>query len=293
MMREPAISNWSHLIHNQGHALLRRGGLMNLAAQWQFIPLWVALCYATVHWADVPWLLAVAQFNLFFALGLYLRYRLIEDTPTSRLGSGAQGYVELHGRAFLPEGEGYRGHPDLPVTVWLPGYVEDQPFVLDDGKGRCLLYPDAAEILTRPADNHLDWLYAIYPGQTLYVLGEMRTLAGDNGRLSHSVRVSELLARWKRRPEVLLEAYDRNGNGVLDPDEWEQVRRTAGQVAGADAQDERQRPGTHIIDRSATGGRLFLITNIPPDELAGRFRLAFLLHLFVWLGLMAWVQGYS
>lgn len=275
----------AQVLRHHSRVIFRRGGLINLAARPLFVLIWALLCYGVVARFGMEWLWLPALFNLYFALGLYRRYRLIEDTATSRLSSSAQGYVELEGKAWLPDGEAYRGLAHLPVTVWLPGYIEKEPFYVADEFGRCLLYPQQAEIVTQTADNHLYWLHAIYPGQTLYALGDMRTLGGENLQLCQREQVSELLAEWKSRPADLIEHFDQNKNGRLDAEEWQQVVKSAQRLAKEDIRQKRSEPGTHVIDNSL-GGRLFMITNIPPDELAWRYRIASWVHGVVWFGLL-------
>ncbi len=93
------------------------------------------------------------------------RARLIEDTPTSRIRSAAQGYVELHG--FARAGD----EPPLaaPLTgtpcLWYRYRIEreesgnrrarwsivesgssERPFWLDDDSGRCSVKPKGAEV---------------------------------------------------------------------------------------------------------------------------------------------------
>ncbi len=283
-MQAIGVFAWEQVARNQAASVLRRAGLLNFAAQLKFIPVWLALGYLIILKAAPIWLLLLACCNLLFAIRFFQRYRLMLDTPHSFISQSAQGYVSLRGRAFLPAGECTRGLANLPVTLWIPGYIEDQPFVIDDGYGHCLLYPRYAEIVTSPADTYLDWLHAIYPGQELYVLGDMRTLKTDNHQpLRH--RMAELLSRWKLKPNILLESYDRNGDGRLDEEEWQQVCKTAEQVAQEDFLREQQTVGTQVIERSS-GGRLFMITNIPPARLAHRYRRAMWMHSTAWLGLM-------
>jgi len=52
-----------------------------------------------------------------FAFIFFRRARIIEDTPTSKIRSAAQGYVELAGRGELMEGE--------PVALWHPAPVKN------------------------------------------------------------------------------------------------------------------------------------------------------------------------
>jgi hypothetical protein len=97
--------------------------------------------------------------------------RMLEDTPTSRIRSAAQGYVELAGRS-----RALRGAPNLaPLTqrpcVWWRYRIQrrtgskaggrqrtrwqtvhsgrsELPFLLDDGTGECVVQPSGAEMVT-------------------------------------------------------------------------------------------------------------------------------------------------
>ena len=279
-------ADWLEIAENQRYAVLRRGGLINLVALLRFGVSWLLLAAWLFTYANPLWLLLLGNISLLFALGLTRRYRLITDTPTSRLSSSAQGYVELHGTVALPDGESCRGLPHLPATVWLPGYVEDAPFVLDDGLGRCLLYPGEAEIVIQPGHTHFSWLHAIYPGQMLYVLGELHTQrAQPLESLSRRERLAQVLAGWKAEPLELLRGFDANGNGKIDPDEWQQARAAAESWVADDEVDERRAPAIHTMSHAAAG-QVFLITNIPPERLARRYALAAVLYTLLWLGLM-------
>lgn len=281
--------DWRYVAEHQRFALLRRGGLLNLLALPSVMLLWLGIGFAVSRYAAPVWLFVPATLSLVVALGHFKRYRLIVDTPTSRLSSGAQGYVELHGTARLPEGESFRGLPHLPVTLWLPGYVEDLPFVLDDGTGQCLIYPSDAEIITQAGDTHFSWLTAIYPGQTLYALGELQTLRPDSGQAAQRERVAALLAEWKRDPAQLRQHFDTDANGELDAEEWQQVRQAAEAWAEQDLRAAQRQAATHSM-AGASHGQLFLLTNIPPERLARRYRWAAYFHCGYWLAALAWLH---
>jgi hypothetical protein len=95
--------------------------------------------------------------------------RLIEDTPTSRIRSAAQGYVELSGRGIpLPGTQNLAPLTQRPCVWWryrISRKVEGRgknrrdrwqtiasgtsavPFLLDDGTGQCIVQPDGAEVI--------------------------------------------------------------------------------------------------------------------------------------------------
>lgn len=120
-------------------------------------------------WVAVPAAIGLACFIATFVF--VRRGRLIEDMPTSRVRSAAQGYVELEGTARLMDG--------LPVIcpltasrcVWWRYTVEerqttigangrrqtrwvtvdsgrsDDCFLLEDGTGACIVDPEGAEVI--------------------------------------------------------------------------------------------------------------------------------------------------
>lgn len=126
--------------------------------------------FATLPNEDLAWWFggtSVVVVGAFIACFVFLkRTRLMEDMPTSRLRSAAQGYVEVEGVASLMEGP-----PILcPLTstrcVWWKYSVEekqsdgrntkwvkvdsgcsDDSFLLDDGTGQCVVDPVGATVI--------------------------------------------------------------------------------------------------------------------------------------------------
>jgi hypothetical protein len=105
------------------------------------------------------------------ALRWVRKARTIEDMPTSRIRSAAQGYVELAGRALpLPDTRNLAPLTQRPCVWWryrISKKVEggsgknrrqhwqtvasgrsSLPFLLDDETGQCIVKPDGAEIVT-------------------------------------------------------------------------------------------------------------------------------------------------
>ena len=121
------------------------------------VPSWQVILSAMMAISLIAWISA-----------LY-RMRTIRDTPTSKIVSAAQGYVELTG-----QGKAYSDVPLLSKNLLLPclwyryiieykdsnnkwktienGESEDL-FILDDGSGRCVIDPSGAEILVRSVDG--------------------------------------------------------------------------------------------------------------------------------------------
>jgi hypothetical protein len=119
--------------------------------------------------ADTPavWpyaLAAMALVSLAAWIGNYRRLRHISDTPTSRVASAAQGYVELIGRAdHLPGCRLLSKLTELPCNwyrydiskkgsdnKW--SHVESgestDPFLIKDETGLCVIDPEGAEIVS-------------------------------------------------------------------------------------------------------------------------------------------------
>jgi hypothetical protein len=122
-------------------------------------------------WLIVIGLSASAVYSFWYAFKAWRRNRIIEDTPTSRVRSAAQGYVELSGcGAPLPNAANKAPLTGIPCTWWrykieerrytgrsrswstIQSDTSAAPFLLDDGTGQCLIDPRGAEVLPSASD---------------------------------------------------------------------------------------------------------------------------------------------
>jgi hypothetical protein len=124
---------------------------------------------ATPHYSVFVAVLAALNCYLFYLIWRNLhRARIIEDTPTARVRSAAQGYVELEGYARqLPEQTHVAPLTGTPC-VWFRFKIEEQrsssgssgshwsvvesrhssePFIFFDQTGDCLVDPRGSEVL--------------------------------------------------------------------------------------------------------------------------------------------------
>jgi len=116
-------------------------------------------------WLLVIGLSASAVYSFWYAFKAWAKNRVIEDTPTSRVRSAAQGYVELSGQGLLPADSQNKGPlTGMPCTWWrykveersyngrsrswstVDSGTSEAPFLLDDGTGQCLIDPRGAEV---------------------------------------------------------------------------------------------------------------------------------------------------
>jgi hypothetical protein len=122
-------------------------------------------------WLIIAALAAAAAYSFWYAFKAWAKNRVIEDTPTSRVRSAAQGYVEISGLSVLPP----NCHTKAPLTripcAWwrykieerryagrsrswctIQGDTSTEPFLLDDGTGQCLIDPRGAEVFPGASD---------------------------------------------------------------------------------------------------------------------------------------------
>jgi hypothetical protein len=256
---------------------------------------------------------------LLLACGLYgwlrtLQHaRLILDTPTSKVGSAAQGYVELRGH-----GEPLAGTPllspltGLPVIwyrlatyrrnserKWVHAHTEesDASFLLQDATGVCAVDPEGAEMLVRREDTmergdirQVQW--CLLRHDPIYVLGDFHTLGSITPELDMAAQVRDLLAEWKRDHKRLLARFDLDGDGQISLKEWELARAQAKREVAKQRQEVLAAPEAHVV-RKPDDGRLYLISDLDPARIARRYRWWSALHLSVFLGSAAAVAWLS
>ena len=248
----------------------------------------------------------MAVISLFAWYSALRRYRLILGTPTSRIESAAQGFVELLGDAVADGSPIIGKYSHLPC-LWYRYKVEvrdhenkwrtestgesDAPLMVDDGSGHCVIHPHGAEIISRHKDSWqvADYRYTewkILEGDEIYALGEFKTAGGSTTTITQNELVKQVLNEWKMDNEDLLKRFDLNNNGFLDMDEWMLARQAAKREANKRLTHARAEPDVHHLLKPHDG-RLFLLSNLAPEKLAGRFVLWTWLHLTIFFGALA------
>ena len=124
-----------------------------------------------IFWRTVMAVLAPVCF--WFGFRCWRRARLIEDVPTSRVRSAAQGYVELQGEAMLTSGTAMIAPLTRQPCVWWNYRIEERrrsgrntrwvtvdrdcsvtPFLIEDESGWCVVNPVGAEVFPQ---NSRSW----------------------------------------------------------------------------------------------------------------------------------------
>lgn len=265
----------------------------------------------------MPWWFAaiVGAISLALLYGSFTAWRkarTIEDVPTSKIRSAAQGYVELEGIA--------RADPGVPLEapltglpcLWYEYRIEEyerrgknsswrtlerrrshHAIIIEDNTGRCFVHPDRATINTqhkqvwrgshrRPAQHRAikQWSMGRYrytemrlhDGDPVYALGNFETLRPPTADELTNKAALELLAEWKKDYDQLVKRFDRDGDGDIDPDEWEHVRAAARREAYAKVSDKYDATPVHVMVYPPSKSQPFIISNRDPKRLTRTYR---------------------
>ena len=245
--------------------------------------------------------------SLFAWTSAYRRARAVDDTPTSKVASAAQGYVELVGT-----GRPLAGAPLLsPLShlpcLWFRYTVErkdsdnkwvqedkgesDASFIVDDGSGECVVDPEGAEMLVRRCDvfvrddlRYTQW--SLIEHDKLYVIGDFATLGSAEVRTDTAAEVRELLAAWKADRPALLQRFALDGDGEIGLREWELARAQARREVRQRQAEALAAPELHLM-RRPSDGRLYLISDLAPERIGRQYRWLAAFHAAVFLGASA------
>ncbi|AGA35442.1 hypothetical protein TVNIR_3818 [Thioalkalivibrio nitratireducens DSM 14787] len=263
--------------------------------------------------------LALVALGVAAAAGLYgfLRYsrllRLVADTPTARIRSAAQGFVQLEGAAGWLPGPEIRAPLTGHRCVWYRYRVEenrgqgskrrrvvidrgqsDDLFLLRDETGECVVDPDGATVIAPERDvwtasNRLTdfgpgpgsgWLRA---GRYRYVeerLSDRQALLvlGEFTTRQHqgqdrAERMRDLLGRWKNDPDIIAR-FDSDGDGRLSLQDWEAVRAHAHAEVERELANEVEPDAFHLLRRGTHGTqRVLVLSTLGESQLLFRQRL--------------------
>lgn len=264
------------------------------------------------------WLACVsltALISLVAWLSTLRRRRAIADTPTSRIASAAQGYVELRGTGKALDDPPLLSHLTTLPCLWYRYRVEEKSgsdkwrtvssgesevaFIIDDGSGRCVVDVDHAEILTRHKETwvkgryrHTEWKLLI--NDPVYALGDFRSIGGGTLELDTRRDIGALLGEWKKDRAGLLKRFDLDADGSVDVKEWALARQAARREVEKQHRDARNEADVHTL-RCPGGGQLYLISNLDPEKIARRYLYWAIFHLSVFfgsLGALPWLWQY-
>lgn len=192
----------------------------------------------------------------------------------------------------------------------LEGGVSDALFRLVDESGECVVDPDHAEVTPglsqvwygisrRPGGppprgsgfslfggrfRYREEL--IRPGDPLHAVGMLRTVGGPADQVPAREDVRALLAAWKRDP-TRMRGFDANGDGQVDPAEWDAARKAAESEVGRRRTERAANPGVTVLAAPPAPGGPFLLSAVRQDDLARRYRWSALARLALFFGATA------
>lgn len=263
--------------------ILLRGLLISSISSWMYVPALMLVIWLTSE-RNLPTLLAIAAaVSLFASVLLFIRWRTLLDTPTTSLRNVAQGYAEVIGTAMTMPNEVGPGPFYLPPVVWFsrPSQQSREQFLVEDEYGSCTIDPRKAEIITELYYRQQYWYRAIFPGQKVYVLGQLTTVNGhktDNQR--HQV-ILGTLADWKKDHYEMLRRFDKNDDGKIDDQELKLAKQAAESVVDDELDHSYRQSATHLIEKPRDG-RPFILSSIPLEKLLRRYWQAIVFHLCAW-----------
>ena len=260
----------------------------------------------------------------FYRMSWWYRHaRMIENVPTAKIRSAAQGYVELSGRTKLMDGPVIISPLTGNTCVWYSYKIEERVnsfhrdknshsnwrvvqqkrseelFILEDDTGRCVIDPDDADVI---ATNKKTWhKHQVIPprryteeliteGELLYAIGLFKTVADVEDRKIRQ-QVAHLLRQWKNDPNQLIHLYDSNRDGELQVDEWENARKAADSHVRLEQGNREKLGQLSVLSSSTHQDQAFILSTISEQKLVKKYKWRArrtLLLFFVSGGIAVW-----
>jgi hypothetical protein len=260
----------------------------------------------------------------FYRMSWWYRHaRIIENVPTAKIRSAAQGYVELSGRTKLMDGPMIVSPLTGRSCVWYSYKIEERTnnfrheknghshwrlveqkrseevFILEDDTGQCVIDPDDADVI---ATNKKTWHkqhvtpprryteQLITEGETLYAIGFFKTVANVESKKIRQ-QVAHLLRQWKSDPNQLMHLYDLNRDSELQPAEWEKARQAAEMHIRLEQGNKEKLEQLSILSSSNQKNQAFILSTVSEQKLIKKYKwraIRALLLFFMSAGLAVW-----
>lgn len=180
----------------------------------------------------------------------------------------------------------------------------EQVFLIRDETGKCIIDPQRANITPRiehtwygptpkpttapqAESPSFVWLnkntkfrYSearIESGETLYAIGDFSSHTDVPEQIA-SRCTRQLITQWKEDQTQLHQAFDKNGDGVIDKEEWQQAQKLAHHIA-----TKQLRPTdceqVHLISCPTVKSHPYLLSTRSEPDMVSRYRKRMLLAL--------------
>ena len=256
------------------------------------------------------WLICLslmAALSIMAWLSALKRLRAVRDTPTSKVASAAQGYVELAGHGHAYGETPLLSKLSMLPCLWYRYQIEQRSsknkwktiesgesndtFMLRDDTGLCIVDPEQAEIITRHREqwhegDHRYTEWNLIANDKLYAIGHFRTQGGSSADFNSREELNTLLAEWKKDMPELHGRFDLDNNGTLDMQEWMLARSAAKREVGKRMREAHAAPDFHIISKPRDG-KLYLISNLEQHDLSRRYHFWTWIHLLIFIGALS------
>ncbi|MFC3531028.1 EF-hand domain-containing protein [Vogesella facilis] len=241
---------------------------------------------------QLPFVASASLGGLLLWACFYRHYRHVADTPTATTRAAAQGYTECYGAAAAPGGKPLLSPYGKRPCLWYhaecqyqgreyqqrhrESHRSDDAFRLLDQRGEVVVLPAGALVDSRHQQRWRDGDYRytehwIAAGDPLYVLGELQRAGEHPRRQDFRDDLQLTLNQWKDDQHTLLRRFDRNGDGQLSAEEWEQARQAAQTQVQAMHRELAAAPLGSQLQQPADG-RPFIISWRSPQDTARRLR---------------------
>lgn len=280
-------------------------------------------------------------YSFYKAFRFFYKSRLLHDTPTSKIRSASQGYIELHAKGKLLPGPKVIAPLSGSPCLWYEFKIETRQspgesghfqwstvrsefshalFLLDDGTGECIVDPEGAQFIHVTKNvwcgdsawtSHMPGKMGLFQelfqsgryrytekrlheGDSIYAIGQFNTVGGHADAPNTANEVRDLLSIWKKNQTDLLNRFDSNGDGQIDPKEWEQVRHTAKKQIRDQQLKRSTEPEIHVISQPTNNTRPFLISGQSQTFIVSRYRYlaaGFFIASLVSGGIVLWMVG--
>jgi len=134
----------------------------------------------------------------------------------------------------------------------------------------------------------------IPPATTLYAIGNLKTPDEIDHQHNRGKTIREILRSWKQDRPKLLARFDRDRNGDIDQDEWQQARLAASIEGEREYQDRLAREAPHSLSDTGSSSRPYLLSSMPQFDLVKRFKLiaaGSIAAFFITGGISVWMFG--